>query len=363
MKIVVLGFTKIKYMPYMHFYLNQIDRKQNEIHLIYWKRDNNLDSDIPDGITGHKFQYSMSDALPLQKKLPGILKYGLFAKKVIKEVKPDFLIVLHSTTGISIYNLLMRKYSGRYIFDYRDVTYEHISVYGKMVRQIASNSALCFTSSDGFRKYLPESPRPLNSHNITNTSFREAISDILPRQKRTPIRISFWGLLRNKQINEALIERLGNDKRFELHYYGRAQGNMLELMEDSIKKYRNVFFHGEYKPEDRLEMARNTDIIHNLYNASDKTSHIAMGNKYYDGLLFSLPQLCTVGSLMGKLASQHGIGYECNPFESDFADNVYQYYMNLNEQDFLKKSDCELARVLDEVEYGNQKIREVIHNA
>jgi len=305
----------------------------------------------------------MSDALPLQKKLPGILKYGLFAKKVIKEVKPDFLIVLHSTTGISIYNLLMRKYRGRYIFDYRDVTYEHVSVYGKMVKRIAANSALCFTSSDGFRKYLPEDPKPLNSHNITNTSFREAISDIIPRQKHTPIRIAFWGLLRNRQINEALIERLGNDKRFELHYYGRAQGNMLALMEESTKKYRNVFFHGEYKPEDRLEMARKTDIIHNIFDLKDRTMPIAMSNKYYDGTLFVLPQLCTTGSHMGKLVTQYGIGYECNPFDSDFADKVCQYYMNLNEQDFLVKSDSELVRVLDEVEYGNKKIKEVICNA
>ena len=71
---------------------------------------------------------------------------------------------------------------------------------------------------------------------------------------------------------------------------------MLSMLEEAMKTYDNVFFHGEYSAADRLNMAKNTDIIHNLYDKTDKTSHIAMGNKYYDGPLFSLPQLCTTDS-------------------------------------------------------------------
>ena len=352
MKIAILGFTKIKYMPYMHFYLDQIDHQENDVHLIYWKRDDNPDSALPDGVKGHAFDYPMSDALPLRKKVPGILKFGRFAKKALKELRPDFLIVLHSTTGISIYRILAAKYKEKYIFDYRDVTYEEIPFYGRMVRRIAENSALCFTSSDGFRKYLPSDPGPLTSHNITNVSFRADIASVLPRSKNIPVRIAFWGLLRNQKINQAFIEKLGNDDRFELHYYGRAQGSMLSLMEESTKKYKNVFFHGEYKPNDRLEMAKNTDIIHNIFDLNDRTMPIAMSNKYYDGPLFGLPQLCTKGSLMGSLCTRYGVGLECDPFEDDFAEQVYKYYTELDNTAFLKAADKELARVLTEVEQG-----------
>ena len=31
MKILILGFTKIKYMPYMNFYLDSIDKKSNAL--------------------------------------------------------------------------------------------------------------------------------------------------------------------------------------------------------------------------------------------------------------------------------------------------------------------------------------------
>ena len=363
MKIAILGFAKIKYMPYMHFYLNQIDVSQNDVHLVYWKRDDAPDSDIPAGVHGHMFDYPMSDAIPLRKKIPGIVKYGRFAKKIIKNLNPDFLIVLHSTTAICIYRLLRKKYKGKYIFDYRDVTYERISIYRKMVGEVINNSVLSFTSSDGFRKYLPDTDKLLTSHNITNVGFREDIKDILPRKQHNPIRIAYWGLLRHHKLNEAIIEKLGGDERFEVHYYGRAQGSMLSLVKESSEKYNNVFFHGEYSPTDRLEMAKNTDIIHNMFDINDQTMPVAMSNKYYDGPLFALPQLCTKGSLMGSLCTKYEVGLECDPFEEDFSEKVYNYYATLNEEKFLNDSTRELKRVLEEVERGNQKIKEVLRNA
>ena len=57
MKILIIGFAKIKYMPYINFYLDNIDREKNDVHIIYWNRDlqeENLDS--LKGITLHEFK-------------------------------------------------------------------------------------------------------------------------------------------------------------------------------------------------------------------------------------------------------------------------------------------------------------------
>ena len=43
------------------------------------------------------------------------------------------------------------------------------------------------------------------------------------------IRISFWGFIRHYEINLQLIDRVGTDSRFELHYYGREQDTALRL--------------------------------------------------------------------------------------------------------------------------------------
>ena len=63
-----------------------------------------------------------------------------------------------------------------------------------------------------------------------------------------------------------------------------------------------MFFHGEYKPEDRYTFVRSTDLIHNIYK--DRNMMLAMGNKYYDGLIFYIPQLCMKGSFMGEKCAE-----------------------------------------------------------
>ena len=362
MKIAILGFTKVKYMPYLHFYLNQIDKSENDVHLIYWNRDENQDAPMPEGVVGHSYDKNMDDSIPLRKKLPLLFGYGRYAKKIIKEIKPDFIIVLHSTTGVTVRGLLKHKYKKRYIFDYRDVTYERNFIYRKMVAKLVKNAALTFTSSDGFRNFLPEGEEILTSHNLTRDVLdnRETF-----RYKREgeKIRLAFWGLLRHYTVNKQIAERLGNDDRFELHYYGRAQGAMAQFVEESPKQYNNFFFHGEYKSADRLKFAAENSIVHNVYSNNDKSMPVAMANKYYDGPIFYLPQLCMTDSFMGKKITNAGIGLECNPADEDFADKIYEYYINLDFNSFFDNCDKELEAVMQEVEFGEKRIKEVLDNA
>ena len=64
MKILIIGFSKIKYMPYVNFYLDNIDLSKNEVHLIFWNKDRK-DDVIPkkDGIR-HEFSLMQCDAAP-----------------------------------------------------------------------------------------------------------------------------------------------------------------------------------------------------------------------------------------------------------------------------------------------------------
>ena len=48
-KILLLGFGKIAYMPYMHFYLDTIE--EAEFELIYWDRDGKPDAAVPEKIS------------------------------------------------------------------------------------------------------------------------------------------------------------------------------------------------------------------------------------------------------------------------------------------------------------------------
>lgn len=84
MKVLILGFTKITYMPYMSFYLNILKKNNCDIHLIYWKRDNVKDSEIDLEIKTYKYERYLEDSVPIGKKLTSFLGYRKFANVIIK---------------------------------------------------------------------------------------------------------------------------------------------------------------------------------------------------------------------------------------------------------------------------------------
>lgn len=355
MKILIMGFTKIKYMPYMNFYLENIDTAENEVHLLYWNRDlKPEDTSALKNITLHELSCFQEDEVSRLSKIGSFLKYRKFALKLLSDCKFDFIVFLHSLPGVLVADKLKKQYSGKYIFDYRDSTYEGFAPFKKIVGSLVKHSYATFVSSDAFRKFLPkeQSAKIYTSHNLLSASLlhrNEKKEHGIPSDK---IRIAFWGFIRHEEINRELIKRLANDSRFELHYYGREQQIAFNLKAFAAElRAENIFFHGEYKPEDRYAFVRSTDLIHNIYK--DGNTMLAMGNKYYDGLIFYLPQLCMKGSFMGEKCTENGIGLECDPFEDDFADKIYSYYKALNTANFYNSCDKELEKVL--CEYGNGK--------
>jgi len=302
----------------------------------------------------HEFSCKQSDGgTPIQKafKYINFLRYRKLVLKVLKNNDFDFIIALHTFPAFLMAKELVGKYKGRYIFDYRDSTYEKYSFFKKRIGKLVNNSYATFVSSDGFRPLLPDAENVYTSHNllIDSLSHREVTKDT--DEPLDKIKISFWGLLRNRALNFALVDKIASDERFELHYYGREQNLNLSLKEYvNEKQIKNVYFHGEYKPEERYDFVRKTDIIHNIYN--DDNSMINMTNKYYDGAIFRLPQLCFDGTFMGKRAEEAGIGISCSPFDDGFTDKVYNYYKSINRESFNLACDNELDRIMNEYTTG-----------
>lgn len=358
MKILIVGFAKIKYMPYINFYLDNIDREKNDVHIIYWNRDlqeENLDS--LEGITLHEYKNYQEDDVAKLSKITGFKKFRKFAKNTIKKEKFDFIFILHSLPGVLLYDVLKKQFKNKYIYDYRDSTYEGFLPYKKIIGGLVKNSYCTFVSSDAFRVYLPEEYKDkiFTSHNLLMDSLNHRDDKEKYGVSSDKIRIAFWGFIRHEEINLEIIKKISKDSRFELHYYGREQKIALNL-----KKYvtdndiKNVFFHGEYKPEDRYEFVKNTDIIHNIYK--DANMMLAMGNKYYDGAIFRIPQICMEGSFMGETAVKAGIGFVCDPYKELFTEDIYKYYISMDKKTFAARCDEEVERVLKEYSQGKNMI-------
>lgn len=361
MKVLILGFTKISYMPYLNFYLNQLRESECDIHLLYWKRDNEPDLVSPPKITSYEYKQYQEDSVPLKNKIRSFLGYRKLAKKILKKQRFDLIIVLHSTPGVLLNDLLIKSYKTKYILDYRDVTYEHLAFYKKIIHKLVSNSAATFVSSDAFRSYLPENKNVFTSHNILLDSLKNREIRLLRARDIVPIKIRYWGLLRHTEINLEIIKKLGNDERFELHYHGREQKTGVLLKQYCEENgFNNIFFHGEYMPEERYQFIKETDLIHNIFS-NDKTMQSAMSNKYYDGVAFYIPQLCNINSYMGFKIEDKLIGKALDPSSKNFADEIHEYYNSIRWEDFLRNCDIALQKILIEYYLGTESIEKIIN--
>lgn len=358
MRILIIGPGKLKYMPYANFYLDHLDRVVNEIHVAYWNRDEK-DEDLSNfnGLHLHEFKKFMLNDATLMTKLRRYYSFRRFCLSLIRKYDFDYIIVLHSIPAVVLYDLLTKRFAERYIFDYRDSTYEsYVAFFRKAIAKLIRMSKVTFTSSDGFREYFPKDSQDkvITSHNLLEDSlgYRNYI-----KKEADKIRIAFWGFIRHVEINKCLIDRIGTDVRFELHYYGRLQSEALILKKYVFEcGYSNVFFHGEYIPEDRYEFVKNTDIIHNLYLDSNMLR--AMANKYYDGLIFRIPQICFPDSQMAEMCKLYGVGISLDPRNLDFCNRLYNYYISIDRTLFNANCDKELNRVVDEYNKGV----EVVHD-
>lgn len=347
MKVLLLGFGKIAYMPYMNFYLDQLkNNTECEVELIYWDRDGKKDADVPKVIKkAYKFEAYLEEQLPFRKKMKFFLKYRKFALNVLRKNKYDKIIVLHTTPGLTLLDCLTFKYKNKYLLDFRDVSYEYIYLYRKLVEVLVKYSYLTFVSSDAFRKFLPDKKNIYTIHNYLEDSLRYEMIRKEKERKQSVLRISYWGLVRQVEINKKLIDAIGNDLRFELHYYGRMQQDGREMQEYTKRRgYTNVFFHGQYMPEDRYSFAMKTDIIHNVYDCGHTTGN-AMGNKYYDGVIFGIPQICTEGSHMGDLVQEKKVGMTIDLNDSSITDKIWRYYNDMSWDAFEQRCKDEVIRI------------------
>lgn len=358
MKILIIGFAKIKYMPYLNLYLDNIDVENNDVHLMYWDRDGGADKSVSPSVKIHVFKKSLEDELPKYKKLGAFREFTKAAKELIRKENFDFIISLTSIPTILLSQILLKKYKEKYIFDYRDYTFEWLKPYKALIAKLVENSAMTVYSSEKHLDFLPQSPKLYIAHNFIKSSLEYKKEKSFEKPDGQPIRVSYWGILRNESFNKNIIDKFANDTRFELSFYGKKQ-QTVENLEAYCKEQHisNIHFYGEYQEEDRYTFAENTDILYNLYSISG-TEGMAMGNKFFDGVIFGIPQICTKGSYMGEKAEEFGVGKAVASSSEGLTDEIYAYYQSIDQDIFKTNCDIVTQRVLNDYSVIKKEIKE-----
>ena len=171
-----------------------------------------------------------------------------------------------------------------------------------------------------------------------------------------PLNVGFLGSLRYFEYQKKIIEKLANDKRFIITYYGTGPE------EDVYKEYKekhnisNLFLRGEYDDSQKESILRGIDILNNSYGSKDYRGKMevqyAISNKYYDGLQWRIPQLVEAGTYKCKKVEELGVGIGLNVEEPDFSDHLYHYYCSVDREQLEKRAYQELNQVyMDEQKF------------
>ena len=338
----IIFINELKYSPYLSKYTDTLDQLNMEYEIIFWNRNPENDRLIyPSNQIVFRLK-SREDRHPIIKFFD-FFRFGNFVKKKIKERKYDKIVVLSSLAGIFLYRTLMTKYWEKYIFDYRDASYEYFRFYLKMIKKLVACSYFTCISSKGFLDILPSSDKYVFAHNFKYSDLKHKLekSVMTPHEK---IHLSYIGLLRETYLYR-LIDVISQDNRFMLYFHGG--GEFLNGAMKHAAGTKNVAFTGEYTGDEKIKYALEADIFCYNYESSFINDR-ALANKYYDALIFKKPLLGNSRTYSGQLIERNGLGISLELDDPEYTNKLYGYYVNLDRDIFDANAERELERVLCE---------------
>lgn len=318
--IGIIGFNSIKLMQFLNKYTDVLEKYNINYEVIFWNRDN-VNLNTPENYIS--FNCKIDTYKSFFEKLFLFLKYTKFLYWKIKSRRYKKLIFLTTQTIIPLLPWALGKYKNKYIFDYRDITFERYYFYKLIVQKLISNSAITAISSKGFIDILGPSDRFVMSHNCYAFQF-----DSILHPKRKKINIVYWGMIRQIEYNKKICDLFGNDDRFCLKYHGEGFYKELQLY-CKTKGYYNVVFTGTYNVKDIVKFAKDTDILMNTYE-NDEQQRLAITVKFYDAIKYSLPQIVTRNSYMSEVVEKEKLGISIDIDEFNLANIIYIWYKRID---------------------------------
>lgn len=278
-----------------------------EIHIITWNREG---LSLEKASHFHAYnciaQYGNAKA-----KLLGMFGFKKYIKNTLKQIHPDIIIASHWS------NLILAACAKK---EEQKLFYENLDIPtgGLMIRNISR-----FFEKIAIRKvdliihasrfFKPLYPQPIPQIILEN---KPAFSiDFTTEDVHKPLRISFIGSVRYKEILTNLVEAVKDDNRFELYFHG--SGEDLNFMQNYCKDIYNAYFTGKYKYEDVVKLYHQSDIVWAAYPNKDFNVKYAISNKFHESLYVGVPCIYSDKTKLADLVNKNRIGFVVNPYDQN----------------------------------------------
>ncbi len=342
MIVGIVAANNIRYSPYIFFYTNILDKMGVDYELIFPNRMN-VEDTFP----------AKTHIVPWDKSVHTALAYLDYtgrAKKIIKQNQYDLLVMLTTNNAVYMAQWLRRHYKKRYILDIRDYTHENLYLYYTQEKIAVKNSLINVISSKKFKEFLP-----LSEYVVCHNMNIDASVHTPKLKKSPPIIIGYIGKGNYLDKCKIICEKICKDNRFEFVFYG------LQTVPDLLKtyeKYENISFKGIFTPKEKELIILSTDILFNVYGNGTPLLDYALSNKLYDAFIYGKPILTSPNTYMSEMAGP--FAFDVDFKNESFADDLYNWYIGLNEHDLLVYAQEKYKQIVDESNYAQQCIQKAI---
>jgi len=341
MKVALIGFNDLQYLPYISKYITILDSLTIPYDIICWDREDTNSDNSFNSEKFYRFKMDTPPELSEIRKLPGIIAYSRYIRKLLKENKYDKLIMLATQSAVIIADVLLRKYKKRYIFDVRDYWHESFRPLARIEEQIVLNAGLNVLSSRGFQSWLPKADWVV-SHNVHINDLLEWINSIHEPPRiflKEKIIINFIGQLRYEDEIKRIIDRMGGYSCYIVNYYG-SSALKSDISTYAKKKFAtNIYFHGRYSHADRFNLYKESDFVLSNYDTKLIGERTALNNKLYEAVLSLRPIIVSKGTFLEELVIKYGLGFAIDTKIDDIHQHIQDYIKAFNARLFL--NSCE----------------------
>lgn len=355
MKLALILPCSIWFAPYVKIYEKVLIDQKVDYDLISWNRDGN------DPKCGIQFMQNVTATRWRLQVLISYIQYANFVKKVIRRNKYDKLIIFSPQLGIFLSRFLIKNYSNKYIFDYRDLSIEQEVIFKYPYRQLLKHSAAIFVSSMGFIKCLPQGFNYKISHNFDIDIVRKALDnkDVLSFQTKQ-IDILTIGGIRDYSSNIEVVKSLANKKGYHLRFVGK--GRAAALIEDYAKQnnIKNIQFKGYYEKNDEHIFIKNASFM-NIFYPKIISHSTALSNRFYNALIYKKPMIVTAKSIQGDYVEKYNLGLSLEDC-SELSMKIQQFLKNTNEESFNKRCNTLLREFVKDYDEFYSIVKTFINN-
>jgi len=356
MKALIIGFFSKTYMPYMNRYEKIFKENNVEYDIVTFDRDSTGKTEKQ----GNTYLFKHTTGTNKLELLFLSIKYRRLIVKLLKKNKYDKLVILTTMPGILICNKLLKKYKNKYIFDYRDYTYEKIPFYRKLVNKIIGNSDCTLMSSKGYMKYFTNKDKIIITHNISNDEYKE--EKAVDLKTKSNWNIGFLGYVRYFDVNSRLINAFKNSDKVRFTYIGLPfQDCDLEgfCKENGIQ---NVAFQGRYENSEKAKLYKDIDLINSIYSLDSQEVQPAIPNRLYDAALFKKPIIVAKGTYLSEIVEEYGLGLTIDVFQDDIARVIENYVQNLDVLEFENRCNQFLEEIYQDENKCDESVKKFIRS-